>query len=100
MTFAALETAINTACASALANATAVIGAASVAVVFREAREADGGQVAGGFIREWTAEAPRAAWPAELPARGDSLLIDGVEYVCGRPDTDPTGWTVITVGRA
>lgn len=95
----ALETAVNTACAAALANATAVFGTATLAVVFREAREADGGQIAGGFIREWIAEAPRAAWPAELPARGDSLLIDGTDYTVGRVDTDPTGWTVATLSR-
>lgn len=100
MTFAAQLATVNTACATALANAQAAVGGASVAVIFRENIQEAGGQVAGGFRREWLAEAPRDLWPADLPVRGDSVSVDGVEYIVGGTDTDSTGWTRLTLSRA
>lgn len=100
MTFAGAIARVNTAVASHLTNATAVIGADSLEVIFRENIQEAGGQVAGGFRREWLAEAPRDLWPADLPARGDSVSVDGVEYIVGGTDTDSTGWTRLTLSRA
>lgn len=101
MTFAALETAINTACASALANASAVWGGASVAVVFRaDDQAAPNGQVVGGRARVMVAEAPLVDFGAVAPVRGDDLRIDGVDYTVGQREVDPSGWCRLFVSRA
>lgn len=105
MSFAALETAVNGACAAAMTNATVTSLAAPVAVVFRERLQGAGiGLMPGGSRREYMIEAPLADWPAPLPARGDSLTLDyrgvSADYMVGQIDTDPTGWTTVVASRA
>jgi len=98
MTFAALQSTLNTACASALANASATWGGASVPVIFHaEDQTAGAGQVVGGKARVYVAEAPVADWGTPSPVRGDDLAIDGVDYTVGQVDLDPTGWLKLYV---
>lgn len=101
MSFAALETRLNTAVAAKMANATAVWKGVDVSVVFRtEEHGAGAGQMVGGGARITVVECPLASWGAVAPVRGDDLKINGVDYTVGTRDVDTTGWCKLSVSKS
>ena len=94
--FAAIETSINAACIGALANVSATIGAATVAGVFRQAYTDTAGGLAAGSSPIFDCLA--SAVPTI--ARGNTVVINSVNYTVVGIEPDGAGWVSLILQKA
>lgn len=99
--FAALEAKVNRAVATKLVNAELVFAGVTTPVCFLEASlEVTSNAIQPQRGRQWHASAPWDDFGATPAARGDTVSINGVDYVVGARSVDATSWTTYTLTRA